>query len=286
MNAPEFPKNLKWFNSEPLTMAALRGRAVLIDFWTYSCVNCVRTLPYLKEWHERYSGKGLTIVGVHTPEFEFEKDPANVEKAIRDFGIKYPVVLDSEYLIWNSYSNHWWPRKFLINKDGKIVYDHVGEGGYQEAEHEIQKALREISSSIELPTTTKEEGSGGICYPTTPEIYLGSERGLSGKIWNYEGNWKIYTQYIEHAAKTTDFRDFILLKYQANEINLVLGTKDGKPAKIKVERNGEPLQEITVDSHRMYNLFKTEKHESGELKIYSDSDNLQAYAFTFGGCEK
>lgn len=267
-------------------MTDLKGKAVLIDFWTYSCVNCIRTLPFLKEWHEKYKDKGLVIVGIHTPEFEFEKDPVNVEKAIKEFSIKYPVILDSDYLIWNLYSNHWWPRKFLINKEGKIVYDHVGEGGYKETEEEIQKALLEINPTIKLPAVAEAmAGEGGICYPTTPETYLGSSRGFTGKVWNFEGSWKIYPEYIEHARNTKDFEDYILLNYQANEVNLVLGTNDGKPAEVKIKRNGEELKNLKIESHKMHNLLKVDKHEHGELKIYSNSDNLRAYAFTFGGCE-
>lgn len=286
MKAPEFPQNLKWFNTAPLTIAEIQGKAVLIDFWTYSCVNCIRTLPHLKEWYEKYKDKGLVIVGVHTPEFEFEKDPKNVEKAIKNFDIKYPVVLDSDYLIWNLYSNHWWPRKFLVNKDGKIVYDHVGEGGYKETEEQIQRALREINPEIELPAVVETmAGEGGICYPTTPETYLGSSRGRPDGVWEYRGDWKIYPEYIQHKTNTKEFSDYILLRYEANEINLVLGTNDGKTAEVKVERNGEIIKNVAVESYKMHNLLKVEKHEAGELKIYSNSDNLQAYAFTFGGCE-
>lgn len=285
MRAPEFPENLKWLNSGPLKMSELKGEAVLIDFWTYSCVNCIRTLPYLKDWHEKYRNKGLVIIGVHTPEFEFEKHPENIEKALEDFGIKYPVVLDSDYLIWNLYANHWWPRKFLINKDGKIVYDHIGEGGYKETEEEIQKTLLEINPSFKLPAVIEEKGSGGICYPTTQETYLGLARGRAGGVWEYKGDWEIFPEYIQHKTDTKEFSDYILLRYEANEVNLVLGTSDGKPAAIKLENNGEAVKEFIVGQYKMYNLLKLDKHSGGELKIYSNSANLQAYAFTFGGCE-
>ncbi|MBI2033935.1 MAG: redoxin family protein, partial [Candidatus Liptonbacteria bacterium] len=149
MNAPEFPKDLIWLNSKPIQMADLRGKAVvLIDFWTYSCVNCIRSMPYLKEWHERYKDKGLVIVGVHTPEFAFEKEKDNVLKAVKDFGITYPVVMDNDYAIWQLYANRFWPRKYLVSSDGQIAYDHTGEGGYTETEEEIQKALLELNPKL------------------------------------------------------------------------------------------------------------------------------------------
>ena len=212
--------------------------------------------------------------------------------------------MDNDYLIWNLYANHWWPRKFLVNKDGKIVYDHIGEGGYKETEEEIQKAFKEIDPDIKLPSVAETmEGEGGICYPTTPETYLGSDRGFPGKVWNFHGDWKIYPQYIQHTKNTKDFSEYISLNYEASEVNLVLGTSDGKPAKIKIVSHSDPPtggeesmrdpsvtpqddgEIIIVDRYKMYNLLKLDKHSSGELKIYSNSDNLQAYAFTFGGCE-
>lgn len=285
MRAPEFPEKLQWFNSKPLKMTGLKGKAALIDFWTYSCVNCIRTLPHLKEWHKKYADKGLVIIGVHTPEFEFEKDSAKVQKALQDFDIKYPVVLDSDYLIWNLYSNHWWPRKFLVDKDGKIIYDHVGEGGYEETEKEIQTALLAINPELKLGETTHESGTGGVCYPTTPETYLGALRGQPGTVWNYQGEWQIHREYIEYTRDTKDFEDFISLKFMAFEVNLVLGAKNGKPAEIKLVLDGQPLKTIKVADHKMYNLFKSDKYTRGTLKIYVKNEGLKAYAFTFGGCE-
>ena len=129
--APELPDYSaeKWVNSEPLDMQELRGKIVMIDFWEYTCVNCIRTLPYVTEWHKRYADYGLVIIGVHTPEFEFCKNRENVERAVDDFEIEYPVVLDNDYEIWRAYDNHYWPRKYIIDTNGYIVYDHAGEGG-------------------------------------------------------------------------------------------------------------------------------------------------------------
>ncbi|MEK7146865.1 MAG: redoxin family protein, partial [Patescibacteria group bacterium] len=291
IKAPEFPVELQWFNSGPLTMAGLKGKAVLIDFWTYSCVNCLRALPYLKRWHELYAVRGLVIIGVHAPEFEFEKNSSNVKRAIKEFEIKYPVVLDSDYLIWSLYSNNAWPRKFLINKEGRIIYDHAGEGDYEETEAAIQQALLEINFNLKLPLIEKVAGTGGICYPATPEIYLGSLRGRSGKIWNYEGDWKVYSEFIEHQNKSRDFsasggKDFILLNFESFEVNLVAGIKDGESAELKLELDGQPVDILKVQDYKMYNLLRFKDFRRGQLKIYCNSDNVRAFAFTFGGCKE
>lgn len=282
MRAPEFPRDLKWFNSEPLTMSGLKGKAVFIDFWTYSCVNCIRTLPYLKGWHKRYADKGLVIVGVHTPEFEFEKEEKNVTKALKDFGIAYPVVMDNDYAIWNLYANRFWPHKFLVNKDGTIAYDHAGEGNYAETEAEIQRALLEISPHIKLPAVTTDEGKGGLCYPATPETYLGSLRGKPGSIWYAEGNWKSYPEFIEHTEATPDYKSFISLDFQAAEVNLVMSAP--VPSVAKFELDGKPSGETTVHESKLYTIVKPMEFMRGRLKIFVKDKGVRAYAFTFGGC--
>ncbi|MBI2591455.1 MAG: redoxin domain-containing protein [Candidatus Brennerbacteria bacterium] len=286
IKAPEFPAELQWFNSGPFAMAGLKGKAVLIDFWTYSCINCLRTLPHLKRWHELYSDKGLVIIGVHAPEFEFEKNPSNVRRALKEFDIKYSVVLDSDYLIWSLYSNNAWPRKFLINKEGRIIYDHSGEGNYEETEVAIQKALLELNPDVKLPVVEKAAGAGGVCYPATPEIYLGSLRGRFGKIWNFEGDWKIFPEFIEHQGKGKEFTDFILLNFESFEVNLVAGTKDGQPAELKLELDGQPYGSLKIQDYKMYNLFKAAEFRRGQLKISCNFDGLRAFAFTFKGCKE
>ncbi len=291
MKAPEFPEKLIWLNSPPLRMVDLRGKAVvLIDFWTYSCVNCIRSMPYLKEWHERYKDKGLVIIGVHTPEFAFEKEKENVLKAVKDFGITYPVVIDNDYQIWQLYANRFWPRKYLVNKESKIVYDHAGEGGYAETENEIQKALLELDPKLSFTKPTSDEGSGssasltasGVCYPITPETYLGSLRGRPGQVWYTEGEWTIHPEYIEHTGNSEDFEDFIFLKFEATEVNLVASSTETTSLKIKL--NGRSVNEIKVDEPKMYNLFKSEELTQGELKVFIKGKGFKAYAFTFGGC--
>lgn len=141
--APDFSGITTWQNSPPLTMQALKGKVVLVDFWTYSCINCLRTLPYITKWHEKYKDQGLVIVGVHTPEYAFERKTSNVQTAIARFGIKYPVAQDNEYATWKAYENQYWPASYLIDRSGKIVFKHFGEGAYKEMESAIQTLLKE-----------------------------------------------------------------------------------------------------------------------------------------------
>jgi thiol-disulfide isomerase/thioredoxin len=295
MRAPEFPNDIRWSNSTPFTMKDIRGKkVVLIDFWTYSCVNCIRTLSHLKDWHEKYAPLGLVIVGVHTPEFEFEKDISNVQAAIKRLGISYPVILDSDYQIWSLYSNQSWPSKYLMDKDGQIVYEHAGEGDYRETEEAIRSAILDLKPKTKLPDLHAEEaqGSGGVCLPTTPELYLGSMRGHAGKFWRAVGEWRPYQEYMEHASRTEKFEDYIAVNFEASEVNLVMEAKTERPAKISLELSGKFLREIEVKEPKMYNLlnqndFAGHKHEAaprGELRIFIKDKSVQLYSFTFGGC--
>ncbi|UZN52058.1 thioredoxin family protein [Cupriavidus cauae] len=139
--APEFAGIERWLNSQPLSMEGLRGKVVLVDFWTYSCINCINTLPYIKQWHDKYKDQGLVVVGVHTPEFPFEKSTANVQAAIKRFDIRYPVAQDNRYATWSAYHNRYWPALYLVDAEGRIVYQHFGEGQYAETEAAIRNAL-------------------------------------------------------------------------------------------------------------------------------------------------
>src|SRR3989338_3760347 len=174
--APELAGITGYINAPSnLTIASLQGRVVLIDFWTYSCINCIRTLPYLNSWHEKYSRDGLVIIGVHTPEFEFEKDYANVQAAVEKFGIKYAVVLDNNRGTWNAYRNYYWPRKYLIDADGRIRYDHIGEGGYDETEERIVELLSEAKNGkVEMDKGKPNATAVDYRFIGTPEIYFGS----------------------------------------------------------------------------------------------------------------
>ena len=164
-----------WINSEPLDLETLRGKVVLIDFWTYSCINCIRTLPHIKEWYKKYKDNGLVIIGVHTPEFEFEKKLSNVQSAVKDFGITYPVALDNNYSTWQNYDNHYWPAHYLINQDGAISYTHFGEGNYLETENEIRKLLK-------LPLLNQLTEEKSFHGRITPETYLGSARAAGDSV--------------------------------------------------------------------------------------------------------
>ena len=139
--APDFAGITNWYNSPPLSLEQLRGKVVLVEFWTYDCINCIHVLPYVKQWHERYKSQGLTVVGVHTPEYRHERIPANLEKAIKRFNITYPIAQDNSYATWNAFENRYWPALYLINQDGEIIYRHFGEGAYEETERQIRRAL-------------------------------------------------------------------------------------------------------------------------------------------------
>jgi len=303
-------------------MKGLLGKVVLIDFWTYSCVNCTRTFPFLQKWHKRYADKGLVIIGVHTPEFEFEKQEENVRAAIKRAGIEYPVVLDSEYKIWNLYANRWWPRKFLVDSTGSIVYDHIGEGGYEETERAIQDALRAIGGE-EFPEIDPDEGPrGGVCRHTTPELYLGYVRGRFGNeevahpgeehaftdageynddVPYLHGHWQLGPESIQHTRKLAHANEYLALRYSAFSVNLVMGLTKRKTGAITIEIDGHPLPEdmagedvriqkdgtakVTIRDHRMYRLVDAETYHKGTLKIKIAADNIELFAFTFGGCK-
>jgi thiol-disulfide isomerase/thioredoxin len=166
VRAPEIGR--VWLNSTPLSFRQLRGRAVLVDFWDYTCVNCIRTLPYVQAWHERYRDKGLTVIGVHTPEFTFAQYESNVERGIREFGLTYPIVIDSDREIWKAFANRYWPTRYLLDQGGYLRYGHFGEGGYGECEQVIQELLREIDPDLNLPAfmepVREADQAGAICY--------------------------------------------------------------------------------------------------------------------------
>ena len=179
--APELQGITGWLQAEPFTLESLRGKVVLVDFWTYTCVNCIRTLPYLKRWHDTYSDKGLVIVGVHSPEFAFEKVRSNVEEAIQRYGLKYAVVQDNDFETWRAFDNHFWPAKYLIDKDGIIRYRHFGEGAYVETEQKIQDLLQEAGSDLSKGVLRPPLDKSRLSVSRqTRELYAGHLRNLSG----------------------------------------------------------------------------------------------------------
>ncbi|MFZ1721875.1 MAG: cytochrome c biogenesis protein DipZ [Microgenomates group bacterium] len=302
--APALIQGGQWFNSEPLQLADLKGKVVLVDFWTYTCINCQRTLPYLREWYEKYKDNGLVIIGVHAPEFEFEKNPNNVQQAITDFGITYPVMQDNEFATWRTYDNHYWPAKYLIDKDGHIRYTHFGEGKYDETEKMIQELLKETGSSVSDESISNPVSQN---YSRTPELYLGYARlqylvspervnqnkvttfsvpnSLSANSFAYQGDWTVMPEY---AAPSKDAQ--LHLNFEAKEVFLVARPKNGQVGQMKVYLDNQ-MQAfgadnengiITVDSDRLYKLIQLPSPSRHELKIEFQDDNLEVYAFTFG----
>jgi cytochrome c biogenesis protein CcdA/thiol-disulfide isomerase/thioredoxin len=303
IKAPEIIPGGAWLNSNPLTLEQLKGKIVIIDFWTYSCINCQRTFPYLRDWNEKYKNKGLVIIGVHSPEFEFEKNEKNVAQAIKDFHLTYPIVQDNNFATWRAYDNHYWPAKYFIDKDGNIRYRHFGEGDYDKSEKVIQELLKEagskdVSSKINNPTYQINS--------KTPEIYLGHERidhfaslenikkntlgrytapkNLGNNEMAYEGNWNIMNEYAnpQKGAK-------LYLNFNAQQVFLVMRTK-GNPAKVKVylddklQNFGEDNIEgtVTVNKDTLYKLIKLPTPDKHNLRLEFEDNNAELYAFTFG----
>jgi cytochrome c biogenesis protein CcdA/thiol-disulfide isomerase/thioredoxin len=305
--APEFTDTQDWFNTpggEPLTMKGLRGKVVLIDFWTYSCINCIRTLPYLNAWNKRYAKDGLVIVGVHTPEFPFEREASNVEEAIKTDGIEYPVVQDNENGTWDAYGNLYWPAEYFVDAKGEVRYAHFGEGEYGEKEQVIRELL---AGAGHEPGKARADAHGMAAEPTvtTPESYLGAERAgnfANGTIevgrrhytlqnpgeneLSYGGEWKIGEQ-----AVTAGKGAKLDLNFGARRVYLVLGSP-GKPRRLKVMLDGKPIAAaddgsdvhngyVKVTNQRLYNLVELPKVEHHVLELVPE-EGVQGYAFTFG----
>lgn len=306
--APELAGIKAWLNSEPLSVEKLKGKVILVDFWTYSCINCIRTLPYLNAWHEKYAGKGLIIIGVHTPEFEFEKDYNNVKSAVEKYGIKYPVAQDNDYATWRAYKNNYWPRKYIVDTRGDIRYDHIGEGGYEETEKVIIALLKESSADVkENMTEIKQDVD--FSNIGTPELYLGYKfaraplgngEGFSpGSIVDYKdteitngnivylsGQWKNEEDRI---VAVRDSRLFLV--YKAKDVNIVAGGNatirvllDGKPLATNYFGKDVIIKESTavaIDSHRLFNIVSTPAYGTHLLELVA-SPGFEMYAFTFG----
>lgn len=266
VHAPEI--GATWINSQPMDLRALRGGVVLVDFWDYSCANCLRTLPYVTAWHSRYAGQGLTIIGVHTPEFSFAANERFVRAAVERLAIHYPVVLDNGYAIWHAYANRYWPAKYLIDKDGYIRFFHFGEGDYGAMEGAIQTLLREANPTIDgLPAVMAPirdtDQPGATCYRSTPELYVGNKRGKPGNLAGFiNPNSEQASEYTlparidadtiylsgawssrEECAKSAPGKEpsSILLYYAAKEVNLVMAP-DGQPQVVELLHAGKPLR--------------------------------------------
>jgi cytochrome c biogenesis protein CcdA/thiol-disulfide isomerase/thioredoxin len=289
--APDFTKISAWINTAPLDLKALRGKVVLIDFWTYSCINCLRTLPYLKDWDARYRSKGLVIVGVHTPEFDFEHDLGNVREAVDRLGVRYPVALDNDYGTWNAYSNQYWPAEYLVDQSGHVRHIHFGEGEYEQTERLIRLLLRAGGASrLPVPTDDIDRTPQGV---RTPETYLGYfrlDRFDSDKLvvqrpydyrlptalprdhWAYGGRWTVES---ERAVSGDGAR--LQLHFYARKVHLVLGG-DGVVA---VALDGRSRGIVHVNGPRLYTLLSQRRPRDGKLDLFF-TPGVKAYAFTFG----
>jgi cytochrome c biogenesis protein CcdA/thiol-disulfide isomerase/thioredoxin len=306
--APEFVGNERWFNTpgdRPLTLRSLRGRVVLVDFWTYTCINCIRTFPYLRAWDERYRHDGLTIVGVHTPEFPFERDAANVETAIETAGLRYPVAQDNEQATWNAYGNQFWPAEYFIDAEGRVRYAHFGEGEYEEKEKVIRELLAEAGHRVGRGTAGADgiEAEQGV---TTPETYLGAARaaGFTNPMLSpglhdfrgapppgpnefaYRGKWRIGFDDATAAAGAS-----LDLEFGARRVYLVLGSP-GQPRQMRVLLDGEPIAAadagadvrdgiVTVSGQRLYSLVDLPR-VGHHLLTLVPAAGISGYAFTFG----
>ena len=292
--APDFTGISQWLNSRPLTLAALRGKVVLIDFWTYSCVNCIRTLPYVNRWYETYRDAGLVVVGVHTPEFAFEHVPGNVEKAVSSFGIDYPVALDNDYGTWSAWGNRYWPAEYYIDRQGHVRYAHFGEGDYAETEEVIRTLLAEKDLPAPVSGSISDKTPGGAL---TPETYLGTDR-LSSLVGSpvVEGREASYTipevvpqNDVAYGGRWTVGRERIVagegarlrLSYHARNVYLVLGADDSHGS-VHVSVDGKLVKTVMVTGDRLYTLVASPGPAADHTLDLSFSPGTEAYAFTFG----
>ncbi|MGB9169852.1 MAG: thioredoxin family protein [Nitrososphaeraceae archaeon] len=320
--AKDFSKISEYINTKPISLDDLRDKVVLVDFWTYSCINCIRTIPYLNEWYDKYSDKGLVIVGIHTPEFEFEKNSENVKSAVQKFGIKYPVLQDNDKDTWNEYENRYWPRKYLVDDEGYIRYDHIGEGAYNETEKVIQGLLTEraahlglkninFNTSQNVDTDSRSESQDvNFSKIKSPELYFGYEfaRAHLGNIEGFkpnqslfynlpekyeikpnviylEGKWKNNPDHMELQSNNGS----ILLKYNSKSVNIVAGAKgnftviqDGKLITNDLSKDSDIDGKFVVDEQRLYNLVTNKNYGEHTIEIDVKGKGFQIYTFTFG----
>ncbi|TZG28051.1 cytochrome c biogenesis protein DipZ [Sphingomonas montanisoli] len=304
-----------WLNSPPLTREQLKGKVVLVDFWTYSCINCLRSLPYVRAWAEKYGPRGLVVIGVHAPEFAFEKDPDNVRRAVKDLGISYPVALDNDRAIWRAFDNHYWPAHYFIDGQGRIRYHHYGEGHYAQSEKVIQRLLSKNGDALGDMNTVKVAATGigagtRMRDVKSPETYLSYSRGrimANGKAvrdaahdyaaptltmlnqWGLAGRWTVGAENI--TGNTAGGR--ILFRFQARDVHLVLGAT-GRPVRYRVTIDGkapgadhgvdtDAQGHGTVSGQRLYQLVRLKGPvRERTFAIEFLDPGVQAFAFTFG----
>jgi thiol-disulfide isomerase/thioredoxin len=287
-----------WLNSEPLTAEALRGRAVLVDFWTYSCVNWLRTLPYVRAWADRYADRGLVVVGAHAPEFGFEHDLANVRRAVAELRVTYPVVIDNEFAIWRAFGNHYWPAVYLVDQQGEVAFTHFGEEAYAETERAIQQLL-----GVDEPVV--DVVADGLSVPAdwdrlrSSETYVGDGRGerrrddvpaarLGINDWGLDGPWEVGSE----SATLEVAPGAIAYRFEGRDLNLVMGPGNGGAVRFSVSVDGaapgadsgldiDPAGEGVVDEPRMYQLLRGPARARTAEIAFRDP-GVRAYVFTFG----
>jgi thiol-disulfide isomerase/thioredoxin len=283
----------RWVNSTPLTADTLRGKVVLVDFWEYTCINWIRTLPYLKAWHRDYADRGLVVVGVHAPEFEFGKRPENIDRGIRDHGLTYPVALDNDFATWHAFGNNAWPTKYLFDAHETLVKRWVGEGSYSDIEAEIRRLLVGARPGTTLPPISPEATAfakaGEPSYAgITAETYVGAERREPGTV-TLEGDWRTSRQYLELQNGTGK----IVLPFTAGEVNVVMHPGPVGKAAVAVMLDGKPVGEARgadvgpdgvarFDRPRMVRLVARAARGKHVLTLVASDPGLQVYAFTFG----
>jgi cytochrome c biogenesis protein CcdA/thiol-disulfide isomerase/thioredoxin len=304
-----------WYNSAPLTREQLKGKVVVIDFWTYSCINCLRSLPYLKAWDAKYRKDGLVIIGVHAPEFAFEREPANVAKAIQDLGIRYPVALDNNYVLWHALDNQYWPAHYFVDAQGRIRFHHFGEGEYAMSERVIRQLLAEAghapTSGMAQANASGTEAAAALNEIDSPETYIGYYRAdrfvspggllhdrpktyasapLALNDWTLEGSWIDVRQ----SARSLAARAKISFRFHARDLHLVLGSASGKPVRYRVTLDGHPPgADAGVDTNaqgtgavtnqRLYQLVRQKGSVRDRTFTIEFLDpGVEAFSFTFG----
>ncbi|MBU6142181.1 thioredoxin family protein [Patescibacteria group bacterium] len=290
-SAPDFTGIDSWINSTPMTLKDLKGKVVLVDFWTYSCINCLRTIPYVEQWYTKYKNDGLVIVGVHTPEFAFEKSKTNVENAVARLGITYPVAQDNEYRTWDAYQNQYWPAEYLIDQNGTIVHEKFGEGNYTDTENTIRSLLR-LS-----PLSTGAGSADQLSQVGSPEMYFGTNRlanlasqqapssspqeytqpaSLALNTFSLGGTWQFTPENIRLISGTGTIR----LKFHAGKVHIVASSND--PAMLTIAVDGKKQPSVTVQNPQLYTLFDSSDYADHEIEITVQGSGFTAFTFTFG----
>jgi thiol-disulfide isomerase/thioredoxin len=313
-----------WINTGGKALQVRQGVVYLVDFWEYTCVNCIRTDPYLRTWYQRYKPYGFVIIGIHTPEFGFSTEKANVAAAARRDGLTYPILNDPQSKNWNAYHENYWPSKYLFDQNGRLVYSHAGEGAYQETERMIQRLLLRTNPGAKFPAPLSAVRPGDVvgagCRYDTPELYVNPSYGFLANLprgWQMDrtavfvdpgrhDDGKIYAsgdfitryQSLQHSRTTKDLRDYVVIRFQGSEANTVANRPSGRDYRVYVTLDGKPIpradkgDDIGYDSRGSYflvdaaRMFNVYRGSYGthELRLASDSPDFDIYSYTFSGC--